>query len=102
LIPTNSWPDDQEPTPPRWSLNLEEAEKPKVELLKVDTARFVFLWESSSSVEEFVERSEDFQQISIASEVAKVIRTVEAGIPLRELPDRRPAVKRSSRLQNFS
>jgi len=74
----------------------------RVELQKVDTAMFVFHWENSSSVEDFMEATEaDRGSIQYYQSLARMIRTVEK-IPLRELPDERPAVKRSSRLQNFS
>jgi len=83
-------------------------EEPKVELQKVDTAKFVFHWENSSSVEEFIEAAEadadstDYYRGSIQyyQSLASMIRTVE-DIPLRELPDERPTVKRG-RIQNFS
>ena len=68
-----------------------------MELQKVDTAKFVFAWENSSSVEEVVRRMEHPQyeggiledDIASARKVAEVIRTVEQ-IPLRELPDHTP------------
>ena len=86
-----------------------EQEEPKVELQKVDTAKFVFAWENSSSVEEVVRRMEHpwykgailEDDITKKKILAEVIRQVE-DIPLRELPDERPTVKRSSRIQNFS
>jgi hypothetical protein len=86
-----------------------EQQLTKVELQKVDTAKFVFLWENSTSVMDVAVGMlhPDYMggvfedDIALAKELAKVIRTVEK-IPLRELPDERPAVKRSSRLQNFS
>lgn len=84
-------------------------EEPKIELQKVDAAKFVFLWENSTSVMDVAFGmqhprytggvSED--DIALARKLAEVIRTVE-DIPLRKLPDERPVVKRSSRLQNFS
>ena len=84
-------------------------EEPKVELQKVDTAKFVFLWENSSTVTDVAFGmqqphytggvSED--DVALARHIAEVIRTVEK-IPLRKLPDQRPTVKRSSRIQNFS
>ena len=84
-------------------------EEPKVELQKVDTAKFVFHWENSSSVEEFIEAAEADADSTgyyrggceYYQALAKMIRTVE-DIPLRELPDTPPTVKRSSRIQNFS
>ena len=84
-------------------------EEPKVELQKVDAAKFVFLWENSTSVMDVAFGmhhpryaggvSED--DIALARKLAEVIRTVEK-IPLRELPDMRPTVKRGGRVQNFS
>lgn len=84
-------------------------EEPNVELQKVDTAKFVFHWENSSSVEEFVEAAEadedstDYYRggFEYYQSLARMIRSVEK-IPLRELPDERPTVKRGSRIQNFS
>lgn len=84
-------------------------EEPKVELQKVDSAKFVFHWENSSSVEEFIEAAEADEDsteyyrggFEYYQGLARLIRTVE-NIPLRELPDKRPTVKRSSRIQNFS
>ena len=81
----------------------------RVELQKVDTAKFVFLWENSTSVMDVAVGMlhPDYMggvfedDIALAKELAKVIRTVEK-IPLRELPDERPAVKRRGRFQNFS
>lgn len=89
-----------EETPERWTISNEK-EEPKPELQKVDTAKFVFHWENSSSVEEFVENYEDNLTIEMANGLAKVIRCVES-IPLKELPDKRPTVTRSSRVRNFS
>lgn len=102
LISSNDWK--------RYELKKEER---KVELQKVDTAKFVFLWENSSSVEEFLHAAADsgwmdmhilpyIDALDIAGwqKTAEIIRTVE-DIPLRELPDKRPTVKRS-RIQNFS
>ena len=74
-----------------------QKEEPKVELQKVDTAKFVFAWENSSSVEEVVRRMEHPRykgailedDIASTRKLAEVIRTVE-GIPLRELPDHAP------------
>jgi len=84
-------------------------EEPKIELQKVDAAKFVFLWENSTSVMDVAigmqhpsyQGGVSVDDIALAKELAKMIRTVE-NIPLRELPDERPAVKRRSRLQNFS
>ena len=76
-------------------------EEPKAELQKVDAAKFVFHWENSSSVEEFVEYYGDNLDIEMARKLTEVIRTVE-NIPLKELPDKRPTVTRSSRVRNFS
>lgn len=88
-------------------------EEPKVELLKVDTAMFVFAWENSSSVEEVTLYDQelygpDYQggisedDIRLTKEIAKMIRTVEK-IPLRELPDTIPMTTiRRGRIQNFS
>lgn len=91
---------EQPPTPPEpWSILTKE--EPKVELQKVDTAKFVLYWENSSSVEEFVERYEDNLNIEMAKGLSDVIRSVER-LPLRELPDKRPTVTRSSRVRNFS
>ena len=80
-----------------WKPYEPKKRKPEVELQKVDTAKFVFAWENSSSVEEVVHRIEPFplfhtkRGYGIAStrKVAEVIRTVEQ-IPLRELPDHPP------------
>ena len=73
----------------------------RVELQKVDTAMFVFHWENSSSVEDFMEATEaDRGSIQYYQGLARMIRTVEK-IPLRELPDERSTVKRG-RIQNFS
>tara|TARA_B100002019_G_C21073977_1_gene500439 strand:- start:120 stop:653 length:534 start_codon:yes stop_codon:yes gene_type:complete len=83
-------------------LNEPKQEEPKVELQKVDTAMFVFHWENSSSVEDFIEAAgADRGSIQYYQALARMIRTVE-DIPLRELPDTPPTVKRSSRIQNFS
>ena len=92
-----------------WKPYEPKKKEPKVELQKVDTALFVFLWENSSSVEEVAlgMLHPDYKgglhedEISLARKLAEVIRNVE-DIPLRELPDKRPTVKRSSRIQNFS
>lgn len=72
-------------------------EEPKVELQKVDTAKFVFLWENSSTVTDVAFGmqhphytggvSED--DVALARHIAEVIRTVEK-IPLRKLPDHAP------------
>ena len=83
-------------------------EEPKVELQKVDAAKFVFLWENSTSVTDvaFGMQHPRYQggvseaDIALARKLAEVIRKVE-DIPLRELPDERPTVKRG-RIQNFS
>ena len=64
-------------------------EEPKVELQKVDTAKFVFHWENSSSVEEFIEAAEADADSTgyyrggceYYQALAKMIRTVE-DIPL--------------------
>lgn len=93
--------------------NEPKQEEPKVELQKVDTAKFVFLWENSSSVVEFLHAAADsgwmdthdlpyIDALDIAGwqKAAEIIRTVE-DIPLRELPDKRSTVKRG-RIQNFS
>jgi len=84
-------------------------EEPKIELQKVDTAKFVFWWENSASVMQVAICIRDplyagaptMDEIHLARRLAEVIRTVEK-IPLRELPDKRPAVKRRGRIQNFS
>ena len=77
-------------------------EEPEVELQKVDTAMFVFHWENSSSVEDFIEAAgADRGSIQYYQALARMIRAVE-DIPLRELPDERPTVKRGSRVRNFS
>lgn len=66
-----------------------KSEEVNIQTQKVDTAKFVFVWEKSSSVEEFVERLETDMSIPVSQEVAKFVRTVE-GIPLKELPDHPP------------
>jgi len=83
-------------------------EEPKIELQKVDTAKFVFAWENSTSVMEVAIKMREHScvgaplaDITLIRKTAEVIRTVEK-IPLRELPDKRPAVKRRGRIQNFS
>lgn len=71
-----------------------------MELQKVDTAKFVFAWENSSSVEEVVHRIEPFPLfhtkrgfgIAATRKVARMIRNVE-DIPLRQLPDHPPKFK---------
>ena len=75
-------------------------EKPEIKLQHIATGEFVFAWENSSSVEEFVEKYHEEITIEAAQEVAKCVRSVET-IPLRELPDKRSTVKRG-RIQNFS
>ena len=72
-------------------------EEPKVELQKVDTAKFVFLWENSTSVMDVAigmqhpsyQGGVSVDDIALAKELAKVIRTVEQ-LPLRKLPDHPP------------
>ena len=83
-------------------------EEPKIELQKVDTAKFVFAWENSTSVMEVAIKMREHScvgaplaDITLIRKTAEVIRTVEK-IPLRELPDKPLAVKRRSRIQNFS
>lgn len=80
-----------------WKPYEPKKREPEVELQKVDTAKFVYFWENSSSVEEVVRRMENprykgaiFEDdIASTRKVAEVIRTVEQ-IPLRELPDHAP------------
>jgi hypothetical protein len=80
-----------------WKPYEPKKKEPKVELQKVDTAKFVYFWENSSSVEEVVHRIEPFPLfhtkrgfgIASARKAAELIRTVE-GIPLKELPDHPP------------
>jgi len=82
--------------------------EPKVELQKVDTAKFVFAWENSSSVEEVVRRMKyprykgamPEDDIASTRKVAEVIRTVEQ-LPLRELPDHAPKAK-SGKINNLT
>lgn len=81
-------------------LNEPKQEKPEIKLQHIATGEFVFAWENSSSVEEFVEKYHEEITIEAAQEVAKCVRSVET-IPLRELPDKRSTVKRG-RIQNFS
>ena len=89
LISTNDW----EPYEPK-------KREPKVESQKVDTAKFVFAWENSSSVEEVVLRMEHPRykgailedDIASTRKLAEVIRVVEQ-LPLRELPDHPPRAK---------
>lgn len=91
-----------------WKPYEPKKKEPKVELQKVDAAKFVFLWENSTSVTDvaFGMQHPRYQggvseaDIALARKLAEVIRTVE-DIPLRELPDERPTVKRG-RIQNFS
>jgi hypothetical protein len=70
-------------------------EEPKVELQKVDTAKFVFAWENSSSVMDVAIKihpnyiGASMADITLTRKLAEVIRTVEQ-IPLRELPDHTP------------
>ena len=92
-----------------WKPYEPKKKEPKVELQKVDAAKFVFLWENSTSVTDvaFGMQHPRYQggvseaDIALARKLAEVIRKVE-DIPLRELPDTPPTVKRSSRVQNFS
>ena len=80
-----------------WKPYEPKKKEPKVELQKVDTAKFVFAWENSSSVEEVVRRMEHPRykgailedDIASTRKLAEVIRTVEQ-LPLRELPDHPP------------
>lgn len=74
-----------------WQGSVKEAksEEVNIQTQKVDTAKFVFVWESSSSVEEFVERLETDMSIPVSQEVANFVRSVE-GIPLKQLPDHTP------------
>lgn len=80
-----------------WNPYEPKKREPKVELQKVDTAKFVYFWENSSSVEEVVRRMEHPRykgailedDIASTRKLAEVIRTVEQ-IPLRELPDHAP------------
>lgn len=77
-----------------WKPYEPKKKEPEVELQKVDTAKFVFAWENSSSVEEVVRRMEHPRykgailedDTASTRKLAEVIRTVE-NIPLRELPD---------------
>ena len=87
----------------------QQQEEPKVELQKVDAAKFVFLWENSTSVTDvafgmqhphYVGGVSELD-IAVARHIAEVIRTVDE-IPLRELPDKSPTIKRGGRIQNFS
>ena len=108
LLSSDDW-DDKPRKRTVEELLADAKEKPDVELQKVDTAKFVFLWENSSSVEEVAlgMLHPDYKgglhedEISLARKLAEVIRTVEA-IPLKELPDQRPTVKRGKRISNFS
>ena len=91
-----------------WKSYEPKKKEPKVELQKVDTAKFVFAWENSSSVEEVVHRLEPFPLfhtkrgygISLARHIAEVIRTVE-DIPLRELPDH-PLKAKPGKINNLT
>ena len=83
-----------------WKPYEPKKKEPKVELQKVDTAKFVFLWENSSTVTDVAFGmqhphytggvSED--DIALARHIAGVIRTLEK-IPLRQLPDHPPKAK---------
>lgn len=94
---------------------INDADELEINRIKgADTAKFVFLWENSSSVVEFLHAAADsgwmdthdlpyIDALDVAGwqKAAEIIRTVES-IPLRELPDKRSTLKRSSRIQNFS
>lgn len=74
---------------PQGSVKEAKSEEVNIQTQKVDTAKFVFVWERSSSVEEFVERLETDMSIPVSQEVANFVRSVE-GIPLKQLPDHSP------------
>ena len=80
-----------------WKPYEPKKKEPEVELQKVDTAKFVFAWENSSSVEEFIEATEADEDSTgyyrggceYYQGLARMIRNVE-NIPLRKLPDHAP------------
>ena len=89
-----------------WKPYEPKKKEPKVELQKVDTAKFVFFWENSSSVEEFIElgyegAADDPERLVAHHQaLARMIRNVE-DIPLRQLPDHPPKAK-SGKINNLT
>lgn len=77
-----------------WSLSFKEAstEKATVKLQKVDTAKFVFAWENSSSAEEAMSKFDPGASTAEGQRLADFVRTVE-GVPLKQLPDEAPKIK---------